>query len=163
MRTASPITSLFSTLATMNKHFYKIPLDFSSIFTNGTLSIPSCSEMESIDQYIDLLLSTYPGEHQFNKNWGCRIWEMDFVNVKSRKQWEDDFVRYAKEAIARFEKRLKDVAVEIHIAEVSHSSDEVKAVAIKKRVTIYVNAHLVSTGEKCGFRYIIYLGPLSTD
>lgn len=147
----------------MDSTYYKIPLDFSAIFTSGTLSIPFCTETESIDQYIELLLSTYPGEHQFNKNWGCRIWEMDFVNVSSRKNWEDDFKRYVRQAIERFEHRLKDVSIEIRIEEVSHQDSEVKTVAIKKRVTVYVGARLKSTGEKCGFRYIIYLGPLSTE
>lgn len=147
----------------MDKEYYKTPLDFSAVFTGGALSIPTCTEVESIDRYIELLLSTYPGEHRFNRNWGCRIWEMDFVNVSSRKQWEDDFKGFIKEAITRFEKRLKNVSIEIHIAEVSHRDSEVKTVAIKKRVTVYVGANLVSTGGKCGFRYIIYLGPLSTE
>lgn len=147
----------------MDKKYYKIPLDFSTVFTTGTLSIPTCGERDSIDQHIELLLSTYPGEHHFNKNWGCRIWEMDFVNVNSRKQWEDEFNGYIREAILRFEKRLTDLLIEIQIAEVSHQDDVLKTVAIKKKVTVYVNANLVSTGEKCSFRYIIYLGPLSTE
>lgn len=146
----------------MDKKYYKIPLDFSPIFTDGTLSVSSCTEMESIDQHIELLLSTYSGEHRFNRNWGCRIWEMDFVNVSSRKQWEDEFKGYVLDSIEHFETRLKNILIEIQAAEVSHQDREVKTVAIKKRVTVYVNANLKSTGEKCGFRYIIYLGPLTT-
>lgn len=147
----------------MAKKFYTTPLDFSSIFTNGSLSIPTCTEKESIDRNIELLISTYPGEHRFNKNWGCRICEMDFINVNSLKNWEDEFKKHIKESITRFEKRLANLLIEIQIADVSHQDDTQKTVAIKKRLTVYINADLVSTGEKCGFRYIMYLGPLSTE
>lgn len=147
----------------MDKKFFRVPLDFSSIFTSGTLAVETCSERDSIDQNIELLLSTYPGEHRFNKNWGCRIWEMDFVNVSVRKQWEDEFKGYIREAIEQFEKRLSGLVIEIQISEVSQHDEILNTTAIKKRVTVYVNANLVSTGEKCGFRYIIYLGPLSAE
>lgn len=147
----------------MDKKYYRAPLDFSSIFTSGTLAVGTCSERESIDQNIELLLSTYPGEHRFNKNWGCRIWEMDFVNVNVRKQWEDEFKGHIRNSIEQFEKRLSSLAIEIHISEVSQHDEILNTTAIKKRVTVYVNGNLVSTREKCGFRYIIYLGPLSAE
>ena len=78
----------------MNNSFYKLPIRFDSLFNEEGSQMRMCSELESIDQHIELLLTTCPGEHKFNKNYGCRIWDMDFELVFSRQKWDEDFKRY---------------------------------------------------------------------
>jgi phage baseplate assembly protein W len=122
-----------------------------------------CSELESIDQYIEMILTTCPGEHKFNKSFGCGIWDMDFELVVSRQQWEDDFTAHILKAIQNFERRLKGVTVAIHVMEAAKEDLAMKTTAIKKKVHVFVNGILVSSNEPCGFNYILYLGPLSTE
>lgn len=147
----------------MNSIYYKLPLDFSSVFIEDEKKMQTCNEVDSIDQYIELLLTTCPGEHKFNKQFGCRIWEMDFENVVSRKEWEDNFIGYILESVRIFEKRLKDVSVDINVNDVVRKDYSLQTTAIKKEVIVMIESRLVSNNEPCTFRYALYLGPLSTE
>lgn len=147
----------------MKSRFYKLPIKFDSVFHESAASMEVCSEIESIDQNIELLIKTCPGEHKFDKSFGCRIWEMDFERIVSRKKWEESFVSYISESISNFEKRLKEVAVNIDIMEVAREDHVMKTTAIKKRVEVNIRAVLVSSDEPCSFKYKLFLGPLSTE
>lgn len=147
----------------MNSKYYSLPLNLSTVFRDDGEKMKMCSEVESIDQYIELILMTCPGEHKFNKEFGCRIWEMDFENVISRKEWLDAFTTHVTNAITGFEKRLYDVSAEISINDIARQDQITKTTAIKKEVKIYVTSRLISNGEPCKFYYALYLGPLSTE
>jgi phage baseplate assembly protein W len=145
----------------MGHDFYKLPIKFNT--DSGVIAISKCNELESIDQSIELILTTCPGEHRFNKNFGCRIWDMDFELVFSRKKWEETFTEHIRAAIRDFEKRLQDVNVSLHITEVSRADKIIQSTAIKKQVSVFVSGSLVSSGEHCKLKYILYLSPLSTE
>jgi len=147
----------------MKFQYYKLPLKLDSILNEDGEEMATCSELESIDQHIELIITTCPGEHKFNKNFGCRIWDMDFERVVSRKKWEEDFTTYILEAVESFEQRLKDINVFIDIREVTREDLVTKTTAIKKKVVVYIQGVLVSTNQPCSFRYKLYLGPLSTE
>jgi phage baseplate assembly protein W len=147
----------------MQKQYYKLPIRFSSVFDEDGRRFAVCDELSSIDQYIELLLTTCPGEHKFDKSFGCGIWDMDFESVTSRQNWKDSFTAHILKAIQTFEKRLQDVSVEIEINDVARHDYTLQTTAIKQEVQIRVRAQSVSTGEPCGFRYVLYLGPLSTE
>jgi phage baseplate assembly protein W len=147
----------------MTQGFYKLPIRFNTVSDNSVIELSFCSEKESIDQQIELILTTCPGEHKFNKNFGCHIWDMDFELVYSRKKWEDEFISHILNAVQNFETRLKEIKVVIHIMEVSHDDLVMKSTAIKKKVMVFVNGKLVSSDEPCGFKYALYLGPLSME
>ncbi|WP_165024372.1 GPW/gp25 family protein [Dysgonomonas sp. ZJ279] len=147
----------------MKKTCYKLPIRFDSIIDGASSEMSMCTEQESIDQHIGLLLTTCPGEHRFNKSFGCGIWDMDFERVVSRKKWEEDFTGHILSAVKNFEQRLKDISVSIHITEVTREDMVMKTTAIKKKVTVLLKAKLVSTNEDCGFKYNLFLGPLSTE
>ena len=57
---------------------YKIPLDFSSFFDERKGGLGKCTEVESIDAHIELLITTYQGECSFDKQYGSTIGELDF-------------------------------------------------------------------------------------
>ncbi|MDR1347220.1 MAG: GPW/gp25 family protein [Prevotellaceae bacterium] len=147
----------------MKQIFYRLPINFDSVFDETAPGMPVCSELESIDQYIEMIITTCPGEHKFNKNFGCGIWDMDFELVVSRKQWEEDFTARILKAVQSFERRLKDVTVAIRVMEAAKEDLAMKTTAIKKKVHVFVNGKLVSSNESCGFNYILYLGPLTTE
>ncbi|GHT41263.1 lysozyme [Bacteroidia bacterium] len=147
----------------MAQGFYKLPIRFNTVSENSVVELLTCSELESIDRNIELIITTCPGEHKFNKNFGCHIWDMDFELVFSRKKWEEDFTAHILQAVRDFEQRLKEITVFLHIMEVARQDALSKTTAIKKRVEVFVNGRLVSTNETCGFKYVLYLGPLSTE
>lgn len=147
----------------MGAQCYKLPIRFDSVFEENGQPMLTCNEVESIDQHIELLLTTCPGEHKFNKSFGCRIWDMDFERVVSRQKWEEDFTTYIREAVRTFEQRLTDVTVAIHIMEVTQEDTVIKSTAIKKKVIVHIKGQLVSSNDYCSFRYKLYLGPLSTE
>lgn len=65
--------------------YYKFPLRIGLLLQDGNKSLPKCSEKESIDQHLELLFTTCPGEHRYDPRYGCRIWDMDFEKVASQK------------------------------------------------------------------------------
>lgn len=146
-----------------NNQYYKLPIKFDAVFNENGKGMDTCDEINSIDQYIELLLTTCPGEHLFNKNFGCRIWDMDFERVVSRKKWEDDFTGYILETIQNFEKRLTDVSVNISIKDVARHNYAMQTTAVKKEVMVFIKANLLSNNEPCEFYYSLFLGPLSTE
>ena len=61
-------------LTSMETKFCKLPLDFEALLSEDVENsrLASCSEIESIDQFIELLISTAPGEHAFDKSSAVR-------------------------------------------------------------------------------------------
>lgn len=151
-------------LTDMETRFCKLPLDFEALLNEdaGNNRLASCSEIDSIDQFIELLISTAPGEHTFDKEFGCEIFYLDFESIVSHTRWEGQFSEYITKAITRYEKRLANVYVRVAIDDMTRQDNVSGAPTVKKRVQVYVYGSLVHTGEKRCFYYVIYLGPIST-
>lgn len=147
----------------MNTSYYKLPLRLSALLDQDQGKLAQCDELESIDQNIEMLLTTCPGEHHYDQNFGSRIWDLDFERVVSRVHWEEQFTTYIRDAISAYEPRLRDVTVTIDMREVVKEERLTDSVTIRKRVDIYVTAVRVSTSQKCRLGYTLYLGPLSNE
>ena len=78
----------------MKQKYYKLPVRLEKLFEGDIRQLERCSELESIDQHIELLLTTCPGEHRFDPKYGCRIWELDFERIVSTEQWKELFTGY---------------------------------------------------------------------
>lgn len=140
---------------------YKFPLQFEKLLDGEDL--PRCSEKESIDQNLELIITTCPGEHKYDPEFGCQVWELDFVSMISQRTWENTFRQHVVKAINRYEPRIANVDIDVHFSDVVRNYPMTGANAIKKKVSIIIKADLLSSGERCGFKYSLYLGPLSTD
>ncbi len=46
----------------MKQKYYKLPVRLEKLFEGDIRQLERCSELESIDQHIELLLTTCPGE-----------------------------------------------------------------------------------------------------
>ena len=151
-------------LTSMETKFCKLPLDFGALLSEDVENsrLASCTEIESIDQFIEMLIDTAPGEHAFDKDFGCEIFYLDFESIISHTRWEGQFSDYITQAITRYEKRLTNVNVRVIIDDTTRQDNVFEASTIKKRVQGYVYGNLVHTGEKRCFYYVIYLGPIST-
>ena len=66
-------------LTSMETKFCKLPLDFGALLSEDVENsrLASCTEIESIDQFIEMLIDTAPGEHAFDKDFGCEIFYLD--------------------------------------------------------------------------------------
>lgn len=148
----------------MGATYCKLPLNFGDLLSEDVENshLNSCSEKESIDQYLNLLISTSPGELAYDKSFGCEIFSLDFERITSRTRWEGQFTEYIKEAIVQHEKRLTNVDVKVQIDDKVRQDTVFETSTIKKRTQVFVTANLVHTGEKCSFYYVLYLGPIST-
>ena len=151
-------------LTSMETKFCKLPLDFGALLSEDVENsrLASCTEIESIDQFIEMLIDTAPGEHAFDKDFGCEIFYLDFESIISHTRWEGQFSDYITQAITRYEKRLTNVNVRVIIDDTTRQDNVFEASTIKKRVQVYVYGNLVHTGEKRCVYYVIYLGPIST-
>ena len=72
-------------LTSMETKFCKLPLDFGALLGEDVENsrLASCTEIESIDQFIEMLIDTAPGEHAFDKDFGCEIFYLDFAGKGS--------------------------------------------------------------------------------
>ena len=147
----------------MNDRYYRMPFDFGVLFDSDSQSVAMCDELDSIDQHIELLITTYPGEHCYDTRYGTDIWEMDFERIVSLNSWKNRFVECLADSISRYEKRIEDCRFSLVVEDVLLEDTTADHVSIKKRVDIYVDALLKSTDERCKFFYTMYLGPLSKN
>jgi phage baseplate assembly protein W len=141
--------------------YYQLPLLFSRLFESKDLL--RCSESESIDRNLELLLTTCPGEHKYDPGFGCSIWDLDFESVVSIQKWENTFVQYITDAVKKYEPRIREVSPRVSFIDVRNRHELSGAVSIRKRADIRIDAIIVSSGKKCCFYYSLYLGPLSSE
>jgi phage baseplate assembly protein W len=143
---------------------YKLPLDISRFFSDtGEGMLEQCNELESIDHYLGAVLATHPGEHSFSREFGTKLWEMDFENVASKSVWERMFLEHILAAVRTHEKRIKDVEIKIDIKDVVREDTVARSMNVRKRIDIFILGTLVSTNKPCGFKHTLFVGPLSRD
>jgi phage baseplate assembly protein W len=72
----------------------------------------------SVDEYIELIITTHLGEYKHNKEFGFQIWELEFENLQIEKFNTHNYPRqnlekFLQHTLEKFEPRLKDIRVEI--------------------------------------------------
>jgi len=147
----------------MTNKYYKTPLKLKGFFEDNNTQLAHCSLLESIDQNIELILTTCPGEHGFNADFGCKIWDMDFERVLSKSKWEEDFTAHIEEAIKENERRLTNVKVKIFMKDVQWEDGISQTTSIRKKVDVVILGNIEESGQNCGFKYSLFMGPLASD
>ncbi len=108
---------------------YKLPLDLEEITGADKAEAGSPkpahlflkrtdSQRKSIDEHIELILMTRPGDYKFNKEYGFTIWDLEFENLEiekfnSHNNPRQDIERMLAGVIGKYEPRLKNVGVDI--------------------------------------------------
>lgn len=144
----------------MINKIYKIPIDLEPLMSDNQ-DAKTCSMAESIGDNILLLLTTRKRENRFDFDYGNAVWDLEFENAVSTVEWESIFIASMKEQLERYEPRIRDVKIAVHIEYVEHSYDTKRYTEIKKKAKIAVNALLTDSGEHYGFSTAIFLSPLS--
>ena len=145
----------------MKKTYYKIPFDFGSLLDEEQGRLERCSEKESIYRHIELLITTCPGEHVFDRDFGSEIWDMDFERIVSLETWKTKFKEFLHKAISLYERRIEKCDLMLEVSDVLHENVFDANVSVRKRVDIYLQATIVSSGERLNFHHRLYLGPRS--
>lgn len=108
---------------------YKLPLDFAEIMKAGKSEegAPRSahlylrrteSQRKSIDEHIELIMTTRPGDYKYSKEYGFTIWDLEFENLEiekfnSHNNPRQDIEKMLAKVISKYEPRLKNVEVEI--------------------------------------------------
>lgn len=144
----------------MSENFFNKPFRFNSIFSGAGLQATDLGK--SISNHIELIIFTRYGEHRYQDDFGCEIWDLDFELIVSESIWEEKFRKSLLKSITDYEFRIYDTAVEVHITEVENVYPLRNITEIKKKVDISVRARIKTTGEKYFFNTALFLSPLST-
>jgi predicted component of type VI protein secretion system len=137
----------------------KLPLRFANFFQNGRLD--RCSQVESISRNLHLLITTAQGENKQDDLYGSKFWENDYdihLNNDDRKEL---VMRSLTEQVARFEKRLENVNVEVNVRQAP--LPQLNGGPLRHRIEIIVRAQLVRNKEPFVFKTGFFIGPLLLD
>jgi len=135
----------------------KLPIDFSAFFPRqmdesggrGKLARPSfpriMNEKESIDSFLELLLSSYPGECSFFIDFAFSFWghhheNFSIEHFNNTEQPRNKMENRLHQVICKYEPRLKDVSVELLL--VPKTSEENDKSRDKHIIVINVNGRI---------------------
>ena len=154
---------------------YQIPMDFYGFFQKIELSrnkkhtkfIPEfekhTSLKNSIDDFIELLVFTHPGECKFAYDFGFNFWENEFINISidtfnnsgyPRKNFEE----YLKATIETYQPKLTDIKVEVFL---SNEETKIKSTKIKFFVVIVIQGSIKGIQKEPYKKNILFsVGPV---
>jgi len=151
--------------------YYKLPLDFNDMLQTTTASaehikpgllLPKTHSIKkSVDEFIELIITTHLGEYKYDRELGFEIWDIEFENIQIEKFNTHNFPKqnlekYLKERLYKFEPRLKDIKVEILFIH----SKIFKGKKIKYFVDITVKGKLVqNSNEEYSRTFQFGMGP----
>ena len=120
---------------------------------------PLCGLKDSIAQNLHLIISTYRGEAAFSDDFGCSLWDEEF-NLQLDIQWKENLYESLREAIDKFERRLKLIDLKASLEEQSEivGKDRVR---LRRRLKIEIYGIIRKTNEPFNFNDIIFISPLA--
>ncbi|WP_129715019.1 GPW/gp25 family protein [Pedobacter sp. SYP-B3415] len=144
----------------MAANFYSRPFNFKNIFEQREFQETDLGK--SISNNIQLIIFTRFGEHRFNPDFGCEIWDLDFELIVSETIWEEKFRKSLLRSVTEYESRLYDVSAEVKMSEVEKFYPQRNVTEIKKKVDLVVKGKINTTGEKYFFNTALFLSPLTS-
>ncbi|MCX2478059.1 GPW/gp25 family protein [Pedobacter sp. MC2016-15] len=142
----------------MSSLLYKKPFRLGRVFSGSDLEPSELGK--SISQHIELMIFTRFGEHRFDRDFGCEIWDLDFELIVSETIWEEKFKRSLLSSLVYNEPRLNEVELNVELAEVEKTYQGMHYRGLKKKVSISLKGKIVLTGENYYFNTSIFLSPL---
>lgn len=154
---------------------YSLPIDFHGFFKKAELvrlkkqprtsfEFRKTSDLkESIDEFIELLVFTHPGECKFANDFGFNFWEYEFSNLSidtfnNTENPRRNFENNLKEAILKYEPRLSDVKVEVLLSE---ENLLIKKTRIKFLVMIFIQGFIKGIQKEPYRKNLVFsMGPV---
>ncbi|MBS1549773.1 MAG: GPW/gp25 family protein, partial [Bacteroidetes bacterium] len=100
----------------MNTNFLKIPLQVTKLIEGQELLV--CTLKDSISQNLELIIMTRFGEHRYDFDFGCEIWDLDFELIVSENKWEEKLRQSLLQSITTHEDRLSEIQLSVKISEI---------------------------------------------
>lgn len=96
--------------------YLKMPLQLQSAVAK---KLQRCSYQESIAQHIMLLILSHHGEVIGREDFGSMIWDLEFNQLVKISDWEEGVKNSLIKTIEKYEKRLRNVDVNVSQAPVA--------------------------------------------
>ncbi|HEX7755806.1 MAG TPA: GPW/gp25 family protein [Niabella sp.] len=142
----------------MLNQYYKLPLELENMVSRK--EIRKCSLKDSIAHHLHLILTTSFGELQSDEQFGNKLWDEDFDNVSYRNKQKEKILISIGKTIARFEKRLEKVKVEMNV----HQEETPSGTAdprMKRKLEFTITAVISATNEPITYRDGFFISPLA--
>ncbi|MBP7513602.1 MAG: GPW/gp25 family protein [Flavobacteriales bacterium] len=142
---------------------YGIPLDVGKFFQQRRFEMKPLHR--SIAEHIHLFLITGREEFEFDREFGCEVWDNDFETQSAMIVWVDRIAESIRTRLCVYEKRLSEVEVTVDHTQAEFSTKEGEKVSsrLKRKLTIRLTARIASTNEAFRFEDTIFMSPFSLD
>ncbi len=139
--------------------YVKLPLNFLRTVRGERNGL--CSLEESIAQSIMMQTTCRFGEVEGRLDYGSAIWDLEFNQLVRVHEWEEQVRNSLIHTIEKYEKRLKNVIVDVNLTEVQTESKTKGRSLIRKQADIYVKGTVIYSDAPFHFNTTIYISPLS--
>ena len=114
--------------------YLKMPLQLQSAVAK---KLQRCSYQESIAQHIMLLILSHHGEVIGREDFGSMIWDLEFNQLVKISDWEEGVKNSLIKTIEKYEKRLRNVDVNVTLLEIEEENiDKVSHIRRKAQITV---------------------------
>ncbi len=137
--------------------YLKMPLQLQ---TAANKKLQRCSYQDSIAQHIMLLILSHNGEVIGREDFGSMIWDLEFNQLVKISDWEEGVKNSLINTISKYEKRLRDVDVDVTLLEIEEENVN-KISHIRRKAQIVVTGIMDKTNDKFSFNTSLYISPLS--
>lgn len=141
----------------MNRSYYSLPLRLDELIRKRPL--PVCGLEHSIAQHLNLIISCYQGELGYSDEFGCSLWDEEF-NIQLNNRWKEHVCESIRQAVLRFEPRLRTDDVRAVIREQNEVTKD-NSLRIRRCLEIDIRGAIKKTNEPFHFRDRIFISPLA--
>ncbi|MCV6629614.1 MAG: GPW/gp25 family protein [Flavobacteriaceae bacterium] len=139
--------------------YLKLPIDLSTIAGGKkpeTLPIEA-----SIAQNLMMLVTCRYGEIAGRPDFGSEIWELEFNQLVKIHEWEEKVKNSLIVAVAKYEKRLKDIEIFVSLTEIENELHHRDHKEIKRKADIFIKGEIVYVETPFQFNTTVFISPLS--
>lgn len=139
------------------RQYYSVPFSFADLLGRKPREVYSCTLQESIQQNISLIIGTKLQECRYDFEYGCAVWEADFVVPSNINIWKEEIKATLETAILRYEERID--AIRQFTLKVE--GDKQMGRRNHQVVQFYIQGSIKGTGQQFQFSDNLYFSPYS--
>lgn len=138
--------------------FYKIPFSFTDLLVGKRENVLKTNLQQSIQQHIQLIITTHMGDFRYDASYGCKIWEVDFEVPSNLETWKESIKQSIHDAIIKHENRIEFIdqfAVKVIRL-------DTKGIGrIHQRLSIELSGKIRGTNSRFRYEDTLYFSPVS--
>ena len=146
-------------------NYLQVPLQIRRI--EGREKSRAIGIVDSIKQFIRIILTSKFGDYAYDSDFGCSIWEHEYDLIYDFEKWKKEIESSIKEALKENEKRLTDIRVSMQSFKKISSGDtrdrDGKSNLLKYKLSIEISAAFRLTKEPFYHTDQFYIGPMAFD